>query len=258
MMMEGENSIFKINLIQKLIPELNDKFSREDKIEYTLDEIKDILRVRYGLDDLYKKLKSKLTNTEIGVSIKRSSNRFTFFKKSNELKRESDYFEIQFKKDFIPIVINHLLNNDTYKITEIEIKNIMNCNDYNTINLHTKLRKILSGTDIEISISRRDIQNKFIFYYKSKHLQIKKEEIEEKRNYEKFLTERENKQKIEEETTRKESINKDFDIMKSIVLKNTKGVFHEFDCEMCKNKVKLKYPEISCPICGNRLVEKWK
>ena len=228
----NENDIFKTNIEKNLIPQIYERIDNgESKIEYNFDETNEILEVNYTLDNLYLKLKSKLVDSDIGVSIKRIPNnsKFIFFRKLNGIKRESDLFIIKFKQEFIPLIIDHLnKNNVKLNVTEKVIKDYMNCNEYNTDNLYVKLKKCLFGTDINVSIlknvtSNNTTINTFDFYrisaqkiikekaQKQKERQLQNEiiemrkEEEEKKQYKKFVFERDNEERKREEEEKKKS-----------------------------------------------------
>jgi len=228
----NESDIFSTNIEKTLIPQIYERIDNgESKIEYTFDETNEILEVNYTLDNLYLKLKSKLINSDIGVSIKRIPNnsKFIFFRKTNGIKRESDLFIIKFKQEFIPLIIDHLnKNNVKLNVTEKVIKDYMNCNEYNTDNLYAKLKKCLFGTDINVSILKNVISNNtmintFDFYrissqktikekiQKRKERQLQKETIEmrkeeeERNQYKKFVFERDNEEKKRDDEEKKKS-----------------------------------------------------
>jgi len=252
-----ENDIFKINIEKKLIPELFKEFHNgRDKLEYILSHLNILLEVDYTLDNFYVRLKSKLLNFGIGVSVNKKFNKLIFFEVSENIKKETDLFEIEFNKKFLPNVIEYLNSNIELSITEKVIKNRMSCKEYTTDYLYQKLKTQLLNTNIEISITKNVmindiIANIFSFYNKNskdiieKH---KKELIKEERKEEYLFKELiENNEKIDkqkEKEYRTSSIEENSKLMNYIMSDNYKEIpIENIDKELDKMDF--------CPYCGN-------
>lgn len=204
--LRNENEIFKTNLEEKLIPQIRERIDNgENRIEYTEEEIKQILEVDYTTENFYQRFKTMLLNTEIGVSIKRipGNNKFTFFERLDGVKRESDLFKAKFEHSFKPKLIEYLNSHISIGIPEDWLKAKLDMVGYSTSGVYKKLRDMLVVSEITISIERKSDGNGFIFYNK-------KLAEEHDARVDKEVKEYEEKRKIILEAERQEELNRPY------------------------------------------------
>lgn len=261
------NNSFKDNLKENLITGITERLEIESKAEYTEDEIKKMLNVDFSTENLYQQLKTKLLDTEIGVSIKRipKNNKFVFFKRLGGMKRESDLFKINFGRSK-PSLEKYLSENTQMGIEEKRLKESLDCVEYSTDNLYNRLRGVLSGTGINVSIVKDVIKdekkvNAFVFYNEKA---LEKEKIEEKQRKEREKQEEiENEMKIRKEIEKENEEAKKFavelakegnliselidDMVKNPVKVNNTGIISDILDDMKKNEV------VQCPFCKSEL-----
>lgn len=284
---KSKNERFIFNIENKLIPELNEEFDcigDNDKIEYSLYEIKEILETDSTTDYIYSKLKNLLLDTEIGLSIKRIPNntKLIFFKKSNLIKRESDIFKLKIEKILSSkSFINYLNENGIYKVSVDGFKNVFDFDDYDTMTLYKKIKHSLTNSEIDISVTKNVLYEKeiidiFKFYYKKdyntfKNIEFKenvnkkdvskdsavieeeiKNEIIEKEEYANYLKESDKIDKEEDLEIKNNVVSEGAELIKNYIIPN----IETFKCPNCKKGI-LKCPEIECPICKVRVLEKW-
>lgn len=231
------NKPFKDNLEENLIPGITERLNVESKAEYTEDEIKKILNVDFSTENLYQQLKTKLLDTEIGVSIKRipKNNKFVFFKRLGGMKRESDLFKINFGRSK-PSIEKYLSENTQMGVEEKRLKESLDCVEYSTDNLYNRLRGVLSGTGMNVSIVKDVIEdgkkvNAFVFYNEKA---LEKERLEEKQR-----NEREKQEEIEREIKIKKEIEKENEEAKDFARKlaNDGNLISELVDNMRKNPI---------------------
>lgn len=211
----SEKDNFTLYTEKSLIPEICERFENgENKLEYTYNEILEVLHTNNTMENLYLKLRLKLVDYSIGTSIKRTNNKFVFFRKSDNIKRDTDLFGVKFKEKFMPIIIRYLDKHLKMVISEKLLKDYMECNEDTTDNLYAKLRKQLIYDNINVSIERNVLVKNskmdiFIFYYKDSEKKIIEQEHKEKEEF--FRIEKEQKEEsvIEQENYNKMCIERD-------------------------------------------------
>lgn len=276
--LRNENEIFKTNLDEKLIPQIRERIdSGENRIEYTEEEIKQILEVDYTTENFYQRFKTMLLNTEIGVSIKRipGNSKFTFFERLDGIKRESDLFKVKFERQFKPKLIEYLNNHISIGIPEDWIKEKLYMVEYSTDSVYNKLRGMLAVSGITVSIQRKIDGNGFIFYNK-------RLAEEHDARVDKEVKEYEEKRKIILEAERQEELNRPYpeDLFSDIASKFPpppkslesngedlrKSKFHKGE-DSRKSESTMKFYEkenddseddfnslSKCPVCGSDVV----
>ena len=171
---------------------------------------------------------------------------------------ETDLFRIKFEK-VVPIIKNQLKIDDIWRVEEFALKSFFNI-DCDTSSLYDKMRYILKDTDLQIKIEKNKIingkrTNLFGFYTPDKinNLKKKRDEIAERL----IKLENERKEKVRNMVyediakVKNKSIEVINDMSTDIPLPYT------VICLNCKKKVILKCPELNCPNCGDKILEKW-
>lgn len=180
---------FKFDFEQKIVPLINEKLAEGEIFAIKESEIKKLLCVDFcSTDNLYIKLRNVVTEKEFGVSIDKTNNSFIFFSKSGGMKRQSDILKVNFEEKLKPIIEKYLATNIELGIEENSLKERLGVPDYTTENIYQRLRNILSGSDIKVSVSKGD-EKGFFFYRNKSEEEIRKEE-ENRRKEEKLEEER--------------------------------------------------------------------
>ncbi len=287
--LKSENDKFKYNINNILIPQIIERINNgEIKVEYSLFELKSTLSTDYRKENLNIRLRNILYDSEIGVSIKR--NMFIFFKKENGINRETDLFKVKFEKN-IPTIASEIEKESLLTIEEICFKSFFKI-DYNIDNIYQRIRSILSKTNLKVKIEKNVIvdgknTNILVFYDKNKVNDFKQKY---ERNviidyYPKEINDQSEKvdDHLKEEFIRKEEIEDEIKRTKAeskLLLESFKNeeiekldsycekLTNDLPCNIplpytiicvgCKNKVILKYPEIECPLCKEKILNGWE
>ena len=174
------------------------------------------------------------------------------------LNKEIDLFRIKFEK-IIPIIKDQLKTEDVWIVEEIALKTFFNI-DCDTSILYDKIRYILKDSDLKIKIEKNKIidgryTNLFEFYTSDKinNLRKKREEINENL----IKVEKERKEIV------KDMVYEDIDKVKNKSIEIINDMSTDIPlpytviCLRCKKKSILKCPELNCPNCGDKILEKW-
>lgn len=265
---------FKEAFEHEIIPYINRKINEgESKVTISEDYINELLKFHYNTDNLYIKIRNIISEsqTNLGVSIKRKNKEFIFYKKTEEINRESDLFKVIFEQKFKPQLLKNL--KDTYIIgfEENFLKKILNVN-YNINTMHIKLKNALLETNLKVFI-KKDIlvngkkTNEFIFYDIDKRKIYKdnksKEIDKDKEDWNNYLIESEKKVKEEDKIMHNEALKelteslKEFDkTMKDLFDKHNNNENNDIICPYCNNEI--KYPELICSSCKSKVLKKWE
>ncbi len=269
----------KLYVEQNLIPQLKEKIDLLEKnneiprVEYNVADLIHILEIDIAMDSLYGSLKNFLLDTDIGISIKRIPNnsKFIFFKKSESVKRETDVFKELFEQKFKKILVGYLSKMNNMKISIPLFKDFVGYNNYENFNLYLKLKNMLKYSgEFDVSIAKNVIVGKEItdileFYYQKKSVLTKDNLIvetpyrihekydEDGEDFASYLKESE-KEEIEKNKVRDEKLVDDgADFMKKYIIPNVEI----YKCVKCKEGI-LKFPELICPNCNTKVLEKWE
>ncbi len=267
----SESDRFKLDFEEKMKPYIIKKLN-DDEIRVTINEdhVKKILNINYTTDNLYIKMRNIILGTDLGVSIKRKTKEFIFYKIIDGVNRESDLLKITFENRLKPYLLKELKNTCTVGFEENYLKEYLEV-DYGTINIYNNLKKMLSDTNISISIKRNVIINgkkinEFVFYNNTLKKQIEEENkrnTENVRKRKKELTENiinENREIINKANS---DIDNVLDNLPKVTDVNEIEVpeieiseidVPEFNCPNCSSKV--KYHEKKCNVCDEEL--SWK
>ncbi len=256
---------FKRIFEHEIIPYINKKIN-EGESTVTISEhyINELSESHYNTDNLYIKIRNIISElqTNLGVSIKRKTKEFIFYEKTEEINRESDLFKVIFEQKFKPQLLKYL--KDTYIIgfEENFLKKILNVN-YSINTMCIKLENALSGTNLKVFIKKDILVNKkktneFVFYNVDKrkvYIDNKSKEIDkDKEDWDNYLIESEKKVQEENKVIHNEALKEFTELMNSFEKyydKNNDIIL----CPYCNNK--LKYPEIVCSLCKQRILKKW-
>ena len=147
--LKRESDIFKLNFEQKMKPVILDNLNSNLKSEFSIIEIKEIFDI-VNIDTIYQRLRSILSETELGLS--RKDDKFIFYKKQDGLKHGSDIFKMNFEQKLKPKIKNLLKSQEQVTLTEGFIKEELDIDNI-TDTLYLKLRNIVD-TDLNVSIRR--------------------------------------------------------------------------------------------------------
>lgn len=260
--LRNNNESFNKNLDEHLIPTLIERFNKgEEKIEYKENELREILGINnYETFYLYTKLRDKILDFDMGVSIKRipRDNRFTFFVRTSLMKSVRDDFRVKFKQKFMPGIVDYLKTNDKIGIPESWIKEHLKCENYTIDYLYSRFRKFLENTSVGIILTRKmpvknETLNIYTFYNKKIENPLKEDEDE--REFRNYLMKSENQnqgnQGLENQIKLNKELSKEeYEFVENIDTPN-------ITCPNC-NEGKVKYPEIICTVCKIQVLKQWK
>ncbi len=274
---KSKSDEFRLLFEQKIKPVIIKKINDgENKVVMSEIYIKDELKVYYIIDTLYAKIKKTLLETDLGVSINKNTKEFTFYRVTEDVKRESDLFEKNFNDKVIPIILKKFESTYIIGFEENFLKKLLNV-DYSTDNIYQRLRNILLNENISISVNKNIIikgikTNEFIFYDIDKKRKIdeensnnsyeNKEVDEDKKDFDNYMLEskkRENEEEKKEKIIRKKIIDNFFI---NLTPDNLDPNFTEYNdniilCPICK-KGEIEYPETICPVCNIQVLKKWE
>ncbi len=273
---ENRNNEFEILFNQKIKPFIDEQINLgEEKVILSEEYIIRKLETYYIIDTLYTKIKRTILETNLGVSIDKKSKEFIFYKTSEDVKRESNLFEKNFRDKIIPIILKKFENTYIIGFEENFLKKLLNI-DYNTDNIYQRLRNILLNGNMSVSIEKNIFikgkkTNEFVFYDIDKKRKIDKENIDDlcktkeidkdKEDFDNYILESKERESIEKEKekiVRKEIINNFFIDLNT---DNLGTDFNEYNdnavlCPFCK-RGKIEYPETICPSCNEKVIKKW-
>lgn len=267
----------KMYVEQTLIPELNKQFNNSEKnneslkIEYIIRDIKILSGIEDSTDNsVYVSLKQFLLDTEFGVSIKRipKNSKFIFFKKSGNINRETDIFKDLFDKKFKKILEEYLSRESVLRISANVFKEYVGYNEYENTNLYNRLKNLLRYSEkFDISIGKNvivdGISTTIFEFYKQKDYAKTREFLskyiipsepidEDKEDFNEYLKESEKKEKEKKAKMDKLLIENGAKFMKEFIIPDVET----YKCPNCEKGI-LKCPEIICPICKLKVLEKW-
>ncbi len=257
--LKNNNKLFNENLGKCLIPILFERFNKdEEKIEYKENELREILDAKnYETFYLYTKLRDKLLDFDIGVSIRRipRDNRFIFFIRTSSMKSIKDDFRVRFEQKFMPGIIDYLKTNDKIGIPESWIRNHLKCESYTIDYLYSRFKNFLDNTSVGIMLVKRmkvknELLNIYTFYNKKIETPLKEDEDE--KEFKNYLIKSEN-QEIENQTAltvNKEITKEEHEFIENIDIPT-------ITCPNCNNG-KVEYPETVCPQCKIQVLKHWK
>lgn len=275
--MESESEKFKSKFEDILFPIINEKLNVDLKVEISLYEINELLKENFIAQYLYQKIKNHLSYSELKVSIRKDPKNsiFVFFKKTDKVNRESDIFKVNVEYMInSPEFIEALNKYSVIKFTDLNVKETFNCK-YNSNTIYLKFKEFLGKTNIDVSILRNQLnEGKYVdifkFYYKKDIDTVKKEErrieeerkkhVEELEEIEKdnkevveYFKESDEKDKQEKEKIKSKIIEEGANIIKNYIIPD----INTYKCNVCEKGI-LKEPELICPICRNKVLEKWE
>ncbi len=261
---------FKLSFVQKIKSYIEEKIKNgETKIILSEDYINEILNVQYTTDNLYIKMRNMLLGTNLGVSIKRKNREFVFYQISDNIGRESDLFKITFETKLKPYLLEIFKTKHIIGFEENFLKELLDIN-YSTTYIYNNFKNILLDTNITVSTEKNKIIkgkriNEFIFCDNDKKKEIiknnneieknKNEEInnEDEKEFMNYLKESEKFDKEQNLRRREKIVNEGAEFMKNYIIPDVEM----YKCPLCDDGI-LKFPDITCPNCKSKVLEKWK
>lgn len=250
---------FKLLFEEKMKPQIEEKLKNEMKVVLSEKYIKETLGVDYNTDNLYIKLRNLLIETNLGVSIKRKNKEFIFYEIIDDVNRESDIFRLAIKDKLIPYLLEKLMIRNSISFKESFLKEFLYVNKHNTSSILNIIRSTLPS-EIKVKFTKNNISkegnfiNNFVFYDVNALKQINIKKIENLKL--------EKKKEIQRRKDLKDSIlienqkilnNVEKDLENRLKVNNE----NTYKCPYCENGI-LKEPETICPICKEKVLEKWE